>query len=144
MEGLICLTALGIMVAACVLAFAIMQIINVFHNAKAYRVICKYPELHCEMVKYNNQLDAACAYHNDNIAPLERKIDRLCADNYIVLDKKEAQLAELRAQHAEYTAKYEEYCEEYRRIYADIQMQVNKCDKDIEIFWPRKPDNPTP
>ena len=105
------------------------------------RVKKNHQTLYEKIVEYNALCDKSCDFYNENIEPLKREIDKLCADNYTLEEIKNKCLREKRLKLLNLQNEYDEIVEERKSLYNEIQSEVDKCDKDINILWTQSEDN---
>ena len=105
------------------------------------RVKKNHQTLYEKIVEYNALCDKSCDFYNANIEPLKREIDNLCADNYTLEEIKNKCLREKRLKLLNLQNEYDEIVEERKSLYNEIQAEVDKCDKDINILWTQSEDN---
>ena len=136
MDGII---ALAIILAACfVLAIVPCAIVNAIQD----RIEAKRKKAHPHLWMLFDECDKAgsaeCHYHNDNIAPLKRKIDNIIKNwNYYTAEtksQKEQELENLRKQLETHELVYSMMCAETQ----DIRDKIHNYVAQHDLKWAKK------
>lgn len=121
------------------LGFAISNIINLCYDYTEAKRKKAHPDLWVWFDECNEAGDAECLYHNDNIAPLKRKIDNIIKNwNYYTAEtksQKEQELENLRKQLETHNAIYSAMCAETKKIRDKIHNYVEQHDLDWARSW---------
>lgn len=131
-EIIVLLIIIGIIAVISIITYFIWDKVL---DVKIKRVKEKYPTLYEKMIEYNVLCNKACSFYNANIAPLKKEIDKLCEDNYTLEEIKNNRLREKRLELLNLQIEYDKIYDERKSLYDEIQAEVDKCDKDINVLW---------
>lgn len=132
---------IGMILVAVIITCLVCFIYDKVLVAKIKRIKEKYSTLYKKIVEYDILCNSVYNFYNANIAPLKKEIDKLCEDNYTLEEVKNTLLREKRLKLLNLQNEYDKIYYERKSLYDEIQAEVDKCDKDINVLWTQSEDN---